>query len=259
MIKVFLSHNSSDKPLVTDLAERLKLEENIEPWFDKWNLIPGDPWQEEIEQALDQCQVLLMLIGEGELGPWQHEEMRIAITRRVNNKEKSYRVVPVFLPGTLAKAHEDLPPFLSRYASVRFQKTFAEENNYHYLLCGIKGKKPGPSSKIKPIKSIGRPINVNQRVKLIRLTKRITEVFSHIYIYPDECNKCLSWLGDIQAHYSEALDDDWPALFRAKSLIDDIQSKIMAYRLICQAEKEITENSRKEILELLESLKKMLE
>jgi len=41
---VFLSHNSADKPAVEELARRL-VKEGIQPWLDKWNLIPGEPWQ----------------------------------------------------------------------------------------------------------------------------------------------------------------------------------------------------------------------
>jgi len=41
---VFLSHNSADKSQVEELATRLK-EKGVESWLDKWNLIPGDPWQ----------------------------------------------------------------------------------------------------------------------------------------------------------------------------------------------------------------------
>ena len=51
---VFLSHKSADKPAVEELAVRLR-REGIEPWLDKWNLIPGDSWQPAIEQALDDC------------------------------------------------------------------------------------------------------------------------------------------------------------------------------------------------------------
>ena len=50
---VFLSHSSGDKPVVEELARRLK-KEGIEPFLDKWNLIPGQPWQEALEEALDQ-------------------------------------------------------------------------------------------------------------------------------------------------------------------------------------------------------------
>ena len=48
---VFLSHSSVDKPRVEELARRLK-QAGIEPFLDKWNLIPGQPWQEALEEAL---------------------------------------------------------------------------------------------------------------------------------------------------------------------------------------------------------------
>ena len=50
---VFLSHSSIDKPFVEELARRLK-QAGIEPFLDKWNLIPGQPWQEALEAALSQ-------------------------------------------------------------------------------------------------------------------------------------------------------------------------------------------------------------
>ena len=53
-INVFLSHNSEDKQIIEDLAIRLQTED-IRPWLDKWNLIPGEPFQESIEKALEEC------------------------------------------------------------------------------------------------------------------------------------------------------------------------------------------------------------
>jgi len=41
--QVFLSHNSTDKPLVEAIAQKLE-NEGIHPWLDKWNLIPGAPF-----------------------------------------------------------------------------------------------------------------------------------------------------------------------------------------------------------------------
>src|SRR5271165_7434736 len=40
----FLSHNGADKPLVEIVAAELE-KRGICCWLDKWNLIPGDPWQ----------------------------------------------------------------------------------------------------------------------------------------------------------------------------------------------------------------------
>ena len=52
--QVFLSHNSADEPAVEELAHRLR-KEGVEPWLDKWHLIPGDPWQPALEDALKNC------------------------------------------------------------------------------------------------------------------------------------------------------------------------------------------------------------
>ena len=87
-IKVFLSHNSGDKPAVEALALRLRKERDIEPWLDKWNLIPGQPWQEELEVAIRACDCCAIFIGRGDpqkgvLGPWQNAELRALISRQI--------------------------------------------------------------------------------------------------------------------------------------------------------------------------------
>jgi hypothetical protein len=48
---VFLSHASADQPDVEALARRLR-EDGIEPFLDKWHLIPGEPWQTRPQQGL---------------------------------------------------------------------------------------------------------------------------------------------------------------------------------------------------------------
>jgi Phage integrase, N-terminal SAM-like domain len=52
-------------------------------WLDKCNLIPGDPWQPAIEDALQECESCAVFIGPEGLGPWQRKEMSVAINRRV--------------------------------------------------------------------------------------------------------------------------------------------------------------------------------
>jgi hypothetical protein len=96
---VFLSHNSKDKPAVETFAARLMDEAGIKVWLDKWNLIPGEPWQEEIERALDQSQTCAVFLGPGGFGGWHHEEMRAALNRRVEGRTPKFRVIPVLLPG----------------------------------------------------------------------------------------------------------------------------------------------------------------
>ena len=72
---VFLSHSSADKPAVEELARRLA-KEGIQAWLDKWHLIPGDPWQPAIENALAESETCAVFVGPSGFGPWQNEEMR---------------------------------------------------------------------------------------------------------------------------------------------------------------------------------------
>ena len=108
---VFLSHNSADKPAVEELARRLKAE-GIEGWFDKWHLIPGEPWQEALERALADSATVAVFVGPSGFGPWQNEEMRAALARRVSESEGSFRVIPVLLPGATREERSRLPTFL---------------------------------------------------------------------------------------------------------------------------------------------------
>src|SRR4051794_26007121 len=94
----FLSHNGKEKPAVEGLAEELEAR-GVSCWLDKWNLIPGDPWQPAIEDALSRCDTCVVFFGPHGLGPWHNEEMRLAIQRRVNSGGKKLRVLPVILPG----------------------------------------------------------------------------------------------------------------------------------------------------------------
>src|SRR5919112_6408979 len=114
---VFMSYSTPDKPLIEDLARRL-VREGIEPWLDTWNLIPGEPWQPEIERALAGCATCAVLIGPGGVGAWQHEQMRAAIDRRVagaraemTTGRNSFRVIPVLLPGVERPEPGRLPTF----------------------------------------------------------------------------------------------------------------------------------------------------
>ncbi len=139
---VFLSHNSADKPAVEELAFRLR-KEGVEPWLDKWNLIPGAPWQPAIEDALEDCATCAVFVGPSGLGPWQNEEMRAAIDRRVSRKD-GFRVIPVLLPGGQREERSRLPTFLVATTWVKFRRTLDEEDAFHRLVCGIRGIAPGP-------------------------------------------------------------------------------------------------------------------
>ena len=138
---VFLSHHSGDKPQVEALAARLEDEEGLKPFLDKWHLIPGAPWQEALEEALDQSGTCAVFLGPGGLGPWENEEMRVALDERVRNK--SFRVIPVLLPGAKPKDEKTLPRFLSRLTWVDFRGGLDYPETFRRLVAGIRGLPPG--------------------------------------------------------------------------------------------------------------------
>ena len=140
---VFLSHATPDKPLVEELGRRLA-RENLKPWLDTWNLIPGTPWMPEVEAALAECAACAVIIGPGGFGPWHHEEMQVAISRRVNDRERAFRVIPVLLPGVERPERSKLPGFLTATTWVEFRDTLDDADAFRRLLCGIRGVEPGP-------------------------------------------------------------------------------------------------------------------
>jgi len=137
---VFLSHASADKPAVERLARKLR-DEKLEPFLDKWHLVPGEPWQEGMEDALRESRTCAVFIGK-KLGPWQNEEMRAALAKRVKNR--AYRVIPVLLPGGPEAGLDDLSEFLGRLTWVDFRADLADPDAFRRLLAGIRGEAPGP-------------------------------------------------------------------------------------------------------------------
>ena len=149
---VFLSHNSADKEAVENIAQRLRQEAKLQPFLDKWHLIPGEPWQEGLEEALDQSRTCVVFLGPSELGPWENEEIRDALDQRVRNQ--SFRVIPVLLPGADPKDKTTLPRFLRRLVWVDFRQGLEDTEAFHRLICGIKGIAPEPVKSKDTHKSI---------------------------------------------------------------------------------------------------------
>jgi hypothetical protein len=138
---VFLSHYSNDKDLVELIAQRLEDEANLKPFLDKWHLIPGDPWQEALEKALDGSESCAVFLGSAGLGAWENEEMRAALDERVKNED--FRVIPVLLPGADPHDENKLPRFLRRITWVDFRPGIDNHEAFHRLVAGIKGESPG--------------------------------------------------------------------------------------------------------------------
>jgi WD40 repeat protein len=145
---VFLSHASSDKTAVEELALWL-MRENLTPFLDKWDLVPGEDWTDALPAALAASKTCAVVIGPGDKGGWQTEEVKQSLLRRVRERNREdgsrFRIIPVLLPGASppGAGEPSAFDFLAEYTWVKFDKNLDEEVPRHLLACGIRGIRPG--------------------------------------------------------------------------------------------------------------------
>ncbi len=60
---VFLSHAHLDAALVERLGVRLEDEARLSVWLDKWVLVPGEHWQQEMAKGVDQARLCRLYWG----------------------------------------------------------------------------------------------------------------------------------------------------------------------------------------------------
>ena len=87
---VFLSHSSADKPVVRELAARLR-DAGLRVWLDEWIIQPGDLISQQIEQGLEQSALLLFCMSENAFGSdWAQLESHTAIFRDPLNRDRRF-------------------------------------------------------------------------------------------------------------------------------------------------------------------------
>ena len=96
---IFLSHSSKDKPVVRDIAERLK-KDGLRVWFDEWDIRPGDSIPAKIEEGLERSRVLVLCMSANAFGSdWAQLESGTFRFRDLLNKER--RFLPLRLDDAL--------------------------------------------------------------------------------------------------------------------------------------------------------------
>src|SRR5271166_2010966 len=137
----FLSYNSHDRSAVEELAGRLRAE-GLALYLEVWELLPGREFQPGLAEALSDSKTCTAFLGPNGLGPWQKEEIQVAIDKRVRNPD--FHVIPVLLPGAErprrgAVAHLE---FLINASWVEFPKSLDDRRAFDSLVAGIRGIKP---------------------------------------------------------------------------------------------------------------------
>ena len=131
---VFLCHNSSEKRTVRRLGEMLKAD-GLTVWLDEWEIIPGRPWREALEEILSTAESAAVLVGKDGIGPWQDREISGCLSEFI---DRGLPVIPVLLPG--APKEPGLPKFLQQLMWVDLRDGLTRDR-IDRLIWGIKGTK----------------------------------------------------------------------------------------------------------------------
>jgi TIR domain-containing protein len=131
---VFLSHSHADAAYVERLAVLLEDKQGLKSWLDKWVVIPGGSFQQAIAKGLEESKSCAVFLGAKTAGGWFEKEFEFALNRQA--EDKSFRVIPVLLPGADPKAVNVFLQ-LNNWVDFRDEKDF--DYAFHSLTSGIKG------------------------------------------------------------------------------------------------------------------------
>ena len=98
-LQVFLCHASQDKPAVRDLYKRLSNESWISPWLDEEELLPGQDWNLEIEEAVEASDAVVVCLSRTsvEKEGYVQKELRQVLNIALEKLDGAVFVIPLRL------------------------------------------------------------------------------------------------------------------------------------------------------------------
>ena len=110
--QVFVSYRNGYQKFAEAVAQRLGIEVFV-PWFDVWDVIPGDSVTGQLNEGLDKSVAFVCILTKDyPAGKWATEELRTAIHNRV---ERGLWIVPILLEDC------EKPPLIRDISHVDFR------------------------------------------------------------------------------------------------------------------------------------------
>ena len=167
MFDVFLSHAHPDADVVERLGVRLEDDAGMRVWLDKWVLVPGAHWQQEMARGLDEAKSCAVCLGAETPAGWFREEIERALNRQT--RDSTFRVIPVILPSGSRGLVDN---FLELRTWVEFHNEITDARALHVLLSGIRGVAPGRGPTTGGVGSDRRLVEVRETLVRIRTLRR---------------------------------------------------------------------------------------
>jgi len=113
----FICYNSIDQNEVVSFASRFRKKYFLNIWLDKWNILTGRIWIDEIDRALQKSKAVIAVIGRSSIGPWQDREIKLVLHRFIRTGPER-PVIPVLL--TAGQNRPELPALLEDFQWINY-------------------------------------------------------------------------------------------------------------------------------------------
>lgn len=99
LLKVFISYASEDKLMVQELSSRLASENWLDVWLDEKNLLPGQDWRMQIEEAVETSDVVIICLSRNSVKKegYVQKELRYAREVALEKPEETIFLIPIRL------------------------------------------------------------------------------------------------------------------------------------------------------------------
>jgi len=118
MAGVFLSYSHKDRGFVEQLARDLRAN-GVTPWYDRWEMLPGDSLVAKIGTALLKNDYFVIILSPNSVSSqWVQRELAAALHRELQKRQ--VKVIPVVIRDC------EVPTFLRDKVYADFRKDYRE-------------------------------------------------------------------------------------------------------------------------------------
>jgi len=126
-LRVFLCHAKEDKAIVRDIYRQLTSAGWIDVWLDEVKLLPGEEWDMQIEEAVENADAVIVFLSNNSLTKkgYVQKELNSVLDVAEYNPEGTIFIIPILLEPC------QIPRRLKRY---QYQEYFTDINQAFYRL-----------------------------------------------------------------------------------------------------------------------------
>ncbi len=156
-LHVFLCYASQDKNTVKRLYQLLSAERWIDAWRDVEKLLPGYDWEQEIEKAILETDVVIVCLSNNSVNKegWLQREIRNAVSYAEYKPDGVIYIIPIRLEEC------SIPPPLKRFQCLDYFPYKNRKEAYRRLKLSLSLRANGLGLNI--LKKKSQPIKVSNK------------------------------------------------------------------------------------------------